>query len=485
MSAPRKPAPTAEHVSEDGHGTTAETDPEHNLSFLSRVTAATAAGYLRVVARTSRIAFEPTDAIAQIEAAQPVIYAFWHGQFLLIPTVRPTRVPTGVMVARHDDAEILSNVLSRFDLSLIRGAGAGMRKRDRGGAAALRTSLSALKAGTSVAMTADVPPGPARRVGDGIIALARLSRRPIVPAAVASSRFRVLNTWSRMTINLPFSTIRVRIGAPMDVPRNAAPETYEQLRATLEHTLDDLTREAYPHTASSAPLSGRATPPGLSAKVYSGVTRGAEVLARPLLARRAARGKEDNSRQNERLGHAIYPRPDGHLVWFHAASVGELNAIRPLLQEIRSEALATNILLTTGTVTSADIAATQLADVAIHQYVPLDSPRIVARFLDHWRPDAAFFVESELWPNLILATSKRGIPMALLNARMSERSGKAWRKPWSRRLGAALFTAFDLILAQTPADMMRFMRLGAHRIVMAGNLKSDGRTPELEPTLQD
>ncbi|MEO0618356.1 MAG: glycosyltransferase N-terminal domain-containing protein [Pseudomonadota bacterium] len=480
MPAPRRSGSAAESPARTASKLNAQTGQKTDPSIPSRALAALAAGYLRFVARTSRVEFTPTDAIAQIEAAQPVIYAFWHGQFLLIPTVRPKRVPTGVMVARHDDAETLSNVLARFDLSLIRGAGAGMRKRDRGGAAALRTALTALKSGTSVAMTADVPPGPARRVGDGIIALARLSHCPIVPAAVASSRFRVLNTWSRMTINLPFSTIRVRIGAPLHVPRNETADTYDMLRGDLERTLDHLTATAYPQDASSAPLSGRATPPGLAAKLYAVITRCAESAAATLLARRVARGKEDKSRLNERLGKPIVPRPDGHLVWFHAASVGELNAIRTLLKTVKATVPDTHILLTTGTVTSANTAASQLSEVALHQYVPLDSPRMVSRFLDHWQPAAAFFVESELWPNLIFETSRRKIPMALLNAHVSDKSIKAWRKPWSRRTGAALFTAFDLILAQSPAVMMRFMRLGAHRIVMAGNLKSDGDVPQID-----
>ena len=125
------------------------------------------------------------------------------------------------MIARHGDAELFAETLKHFDMELIRGAGAGNRKGDRGGAHALRAALTALEEGYSVPMTADVPPGPARIAGLGIATLARLSGRPIIPVAIATSRYRALNTWSRMTINMPFSNAGVVVGEPIHVPRDA------------------------------------------------------------------------------------------------------------------------------------------------------------------------------------------------------------------------------------------------------------------------
>lgn len=457
-----------------------DTGKKHTIG--SRLAAKTLAGYLRCVRRTSQTISEPDDFPDLLRENQPVIYAFWHGQFLLTPQMRPEDIPTGVMVARHEDADLLGAVLEEFDLELIRGAGSGARKRDRGGATALRASLAALKAGTSIGLTADVPPGPARRLGMGIITLARLSGRPIMPAAVASNRFVTLNTWSRMTLNLPFSKIGVAHGTAVSVPRTGSDEEYETIRAGLEAQLNTLTSRAYALAGASknprAPLTGRPTPPGLGARIYRVATRMLEPLAPKFLAKRAQRGKEDTTRQHERLGHPVTDRPSGRLVWFHAASVGELNAIRPLLHKIKADHSALNILLTTGTVTSAKIAAEHLADIAIHQFVPVDGPRMVRRFLEHWKPDAAFFVESEIWPNLIYETSIKNIPLILLNATLSVKSAKAWRGFGRKRTAASLFTRFDLILAQTSASMLRFARLGAMNVELVGNLKIDA-TPQI------
>lgn len=459
-------------------------DQGKNKPTLQTLIAKLASSYLRFVVKTSDFQFAADDLAEDIRENQPAIFAFWHGQFLLIPQIRPDDVSAGAMVARHEDADLLGAVLEEFDIELIRGAGAGSRKRDRGGAAALRTCLTALSEGKSVALTADVPPGPARRLGEGIIAIARMSGRPIVPIAVATSRFRTLNTWSRLTINLPFSKIGAASGGPVFVPRTGTPETYETIRRELEEELSGLTARVYEIAGAidnpKAPISGRPTPPGFGALLYRTASRALEPVGKTILSRRARRGKEDKARQNERLGHPTHPRPDGRLAWFHAASVGELNAIRQLLTTINQQHPALQILVTTGTVTSAQIAEEQLADIALHQYVPLDGPNMVRRFLDHWRPDAVFLVESEIWPNLIYQTSERKIPLVLLNATLSDKSAKAWRALSRKRTAASLFTRFDRVLAQTPTALLRFTRLGVSNVEHVGNLKLDSEPPRVD-----
>ncbi|HEX2258051.1 MAG TPA: 3-deoxy-D-manno-octulosonic acid transferase [Afifellaceae bacterium] len=196
-----------------------------------------------------------------------------------------------------------------------------------------------------------------------------------------------------------------------------------------------------------------------------------------LLDRRQRRGKEDAERRGERLGVASRPRPAGALVWVHAASVGETNAVLPLIR--RLAAAGCMPLLTSGTVTSAQVAAERLGAPAIHQYAPLDLPRFVGRFLDHWRPDLAILVESELWPGTILAASGRGIPLVLVNGRMSERSFRRWRRAaW---LSRAVLAPLELCLVQTEADAKRFSALGARAVAVAGNLKLDAAPPEADP----
>lgn len=197
------------------------------------------------VRRTSTLVTEPADLTRRLYAEHPGILAFWHGQFMLVSLLNPHGASVKAMVARHGDAEVIGEALSAIGVELIRGAGAGGRRKDRGGAHALRAALKALAGGSTVAMTADVPPGPARRAGEGIITLARLSGRPIMPVAVATSRFIALDTWSRMTINLPFSRLAAVGADPIHVPRDADPATLEALRLKLETSLNDATRRAY------------------------------------------------------------------------------------------------------------------------------------------------------------------------------------------------------------------------------------------------
>lgn len=203
--------------------------------------------------------------------------------------------------------------------------------------------------------------------------------------------------------------------------------------------------------------------------------RGASTLAAPLvhawLAHRRRRGKEDAARFGERLGRASVPRPAGRLVWMHGASVGEGLSLLPLVARLRAARPALHVLVTTGTVASARLLRQRLPDGVLHQFVPVDRPGPVRRFTGHWRPDLAVWVESELWPNLVLETAARGVPMLLVNARMSERSAARWRK--MPRLARPLLDSFACILAQTEADAARFRALGARRVVVRGNLKHD------------
>lgn len=442
---------------------------------------------IRRVERTSRAVMEPADLTDRLLAEHPAIIAFWHGQFMMVPVLNPTGAPVKAMVAKHGDAELIGNALSELGIELIRGAGAGGRRKDRGGARALREAVRALNEGNSICMTADVPPGPARRVGEGIVTLARLSGRPIIPVAVATSRFLALDTWSRMTINLPRSTLAAASGDPVHVPRDATPEQLEALRHEVENRLDAATRRAYELAGADVT---RATPagalgidaplprPGLKLRAYRALSRGMEPLVPAWLALRARQGKEVRERRDERYGIASMARPEGALVWFHAASVGETNAALPVIAALRERREDASFLLTTGTRTSAALAAARLGPRGLHQFVPLDSPRYAKRFLDHWKPDVAVFTESEIWPNLILETADRNIPLALINARMSHRSFRRWRR--SAGLSRALFSRFRVVLAQNARLARSFSLLGSRNVAVSGNLKIDSPPPPVD-----
>ncbi len=184
---------------------------------------------------------------------------------------------------------------------------------------------------------------------------------------------------------------------------------------------------------------------------------------------RQKRGREDSDRFQERLGIASTPRPSGKLVWCHAASVGEMMSVLTLLKELRAHHKEWNILLTTGTVTSAKLIAQRLPEGVIHQYVPVDRWPYVTRFLDHWQPDLALWIESELWPNMLTSLKARNIPAALLNGRMSEKSYRRWRL--IRNGAEKMLSVFSLSLAQTGSEANRFAALGLKNVRAIGNLK--------------
>ena len=215
----------------------------------------------------------------------------------------------------------------------------------------------------------------------------------------------------------------------------------------------------------------------LTLHAYRLLTAAATPLAPALMSHRLKRGKELAARLNERYGQSELPRPPGPLVWLHGASVGELVSVIPLIERISEKGFV--VLCTSGTVTSANLAEQRLPKGVIHQFVILDTPRFAKRFFDHWQPDLALFVESDLWPNLIVAIAERGIPLILVNARVSERSFNRWRRVPGTI--AALLRCFDLCLAQSPAHAERYRELGAPRIVTTGNLKFDVPEPPADP----
>ena len=197
--------------------------------------------------------------------------------------------------------------------------------------------------------------------------------------------------------------------------------------------------------------------------------------------RRVKAGKDDPARGGERFGIPGQARPDGALVWIHAASVGETTSVLPLITRLVDA--GTRVLLTSVTRTSAELAAERLPEGAIHQYAPFDNPAYWSVFLDAWRPDLAICVESEIWPASFRAVKARGIPLCLVNARMSERSRGGWaRLPRSAR---HVFSQVDLALAQSPADGERLKDLGCNQVALPGNLKFDAEPHAPDQALLD
>ena len=216
--------------------------------------------YIKLVIKTSTIVADPPDYEDRGRKLHPSIIGLWHGQFFLLPAIYPPDVPGRAIVARHEDAEALARILRSFGLELVRGAGAAGRSygRDRGGTEAAHGLIASLREGFSVALTADVPPGPARKAGPGIVMISSRSGRPIVPFAVASSRYWSAKSWSRMTINLPFSKIGIAMGPPIYVPSDIRAEDFKRYQKQVEAAFNEVTARAY--ALAGADMT-RATPP--------------------------------------------------------------------------------------------------------------------------------------------------------------------------------------------------------------------------------
>ena len=215
--------------------------------------------------------------------------------------------------------------------------------------------------------------------------------------------------------------------------------------------------------------------------IYRAATAAARPLVLAYLGWRRRQGKEDIARFEERRGRASLPRPSGPLVWIHAASVGETLSVLVLVERMLAERPRLSVLMTTGTVGAARLIEPRLPARAHHQFVPVDLPDAVERFLDHWRPDLAIWVESELWPNLIFGTTRRQIPMLLLNARLSARSYARWRV--LPGLARPMLSAFALCLAQDEAQARWLRELGSSHAASLGDLKTAGEPLADDPAV--
>ena len=459
--------------------------------------------YIRLVYATNRWTVEGGEVPHRLrEEGQSFILAFWHGRLLMIPMAWQRLAPMHMLISAHRDGRIIADAVTYFGVHSIAGSSR------RGGSAALRMMLKRLAEGECVGITPDGPRGPAMQASSGIINVARLARVPIVPIVFATSRRRVLQSWDRFHLALPFGRGAFLWGEPIEVAADLDPAGLERARLLVEDRMNELAHEAdrrvgyAPHSPSPAlreregpapqaweseggqggktltlpslrdgslplPQCGRGA---LWPSLYRALTAAAAPLVALYLNARCRRGKEDRSRLAERFGVASALRPPAPLVWVHAASVGEASSVLALIERILAERPAIELLMTTGTVAAARLIEGRLPPLARHQFVPADVPRAVERFLDHWHPDLAIWVESELWPNLVLATHRRGTPLLLVNARLSARSLSHWRA--LPGLVRPVLEAFALCLAQDEVQAERFRRLGARAVASVGDLKA-------------
>lgn len=200
-------------------------------------------------------------------------------------------------------------------------------------------------------------------------------------------------------------------------------------------------------------------PTGTALRLYGWAARGLGLIAPLALKRRLKRGKEDPARWREKLAETSVARPEGRLVWLHAVGLGEVMALRGLILELAARRPDLSFLITSTAKSSAEVVAANLPARTVHQFLPLDAPRFVGRFLDHWRPDLSVWAEQDLWPNFVREIHARGIPLALVNARMNDRAGKSRAR--AGRLYSDLYARFRLIAAQDESSARALEGLGA------------------------
>lgn len=213
---------------------------------------------------------------------------------------------------------------------------------------------------------------------------------------------------------------------------------------------------------------------------YAAAASALAPLAPAWLRRRTAAGKEESARLGERLGRSDIARPEGPLVWLHGASVGETRVNLTLAAALAAARPDLCLLITTHTLTGAETARRNMPARAIHQFAPLDTPSAAARFLDHWRPDLAVFAESELWPSLIGGASRRGVPLALVNARLSESSMMRWAR-LAPKSAAWLLSRFAWIGAADGLTAQGLSALSGRPVARIGSIKLDAPLPPADP----
>jgi len=413
-----------------------------------------------------------------IEENHGVIMVSWHGRALMLPYLgRNMPRPVKALVSPHADGAIIGKILKRYDIYPIDGSS------DRRAVGAAMEIIEELKGGATVTLISDGPRGPRMRLNKSVIYFASKTGKPIVGMTYSSEKAKVINSWDAMLLPKLFKKGVVKCTKPMFVAPDVDENEVERLRKQMEDELNQLTFEADEACGLPKILPLNTIKPrrkrhwGSKCFVFIPVYRLLMTLLFPLIRatyikKRQKNGKEPTERFNERLGNYTHERPKGKLYWFHGASVGEAISMLPLIDKLLKEDKGLHIMVTTGTLTSAEIMAKRLPERAFHQFIPFDVPKFANSLLTYFRPDAVLWFESELWPSLLYETKKYGIPLILVNGRISDKSLRNWIyvKPVSREL----LSCFTLLLGQSEQDKERLQVLSSIPAQCVGNIKYAG-----------
>lgn len=415
---------------------------------------------MHVVGKTSFIyKWDHPHALFLRREKKPLIYAFWHNaQVFLAYAHRGENVH--VIVSQSKDGEYIAQVMNRLKLDAVRGS------TSKGGMQALRQLVSYLKKGEQAAFTPDGPRGPVYMVQGGVVSAAQLSGAPIIPMHAASRRKLTFRSWDQFVVPLPFSTHLVAHGEPFVLPREMG---MEEAKEIVKHAMDQNRDGAFDRLNE---LPGYLS--SFFAAFYFGLYNVLSLAFPFLLPVAFARYGFKRSLRDwkDRLGLGeLQSRGESRRLWFHASSLGEWQALKPVLREIR-KIEGVSILLTVNTPEAKEILQKQDTALAV-TLIPLDVYWMMSRWIKCVTPHAVILVETEIWPNLIALCDKKNIPLMVVNGRLSDRSSKRWR--WVAPFIRNLLGKISWMYVRTRDDRERFMALGASswRVQVAGNTKTD------------
>lgn len=447
----------------------------------SRVIRAIAIGsiraYLGFALRTTRWTFriDPQSyPYLTSQDGRTAVVAFWHEALPLTPALWWWAEPQNpalslrVLISRNRDGRLIADVVAPWRIWSIAGS-TDAKGKSKGGAAAMRRMRASLQHGCLVAITPDGPRGPRRQTQAGAVALAQFAGKPVIPLAASCSAIR-LKSWDRMLFPLPFGRGVFASGAPLWLKHLKKGQT-DDLAISLQTHLNTLMDQAEAEQAQTADYVALKPLRIWPSRAWGALGTCLAPLLPFFLRWRQLKGKEIPHRVREKMGFASRSRPVGKLLWFHAASVGEVLSILPLVQACLRQKPDIHVLLTTGTVTASVIVEQRFVhEQVIHQFMPLDVPRWGQRFLDYWKPQVAVFTESELWPTVLGLCHARNLPVALVNGRMSASSFRQWRRV--QGVARRMLERFAFVSARTEEDAGRLRALGATTQLAPADLKT-------------
>ncbi|MCG3203478.1 MAG: hypothetical protein KCHDKBKB_00146 [Elusimicrobia bacterium] len=422
------------------------------------------AGYLYLVGKTSFVhEWDDSCFLEFRRKLKPAIYAFWHNaQVFLAYAHRSEGVH--IIVSRSKDGEYIAQVMKRLGLNAVRGSSS------RGGELALRELCDLSENGKQIGFTPDGPRGPVQTVHGGVVMAAQKSGVPIIPATFVSTRAIIFNSWDKFMMPLPFSRIVVAHGRPFYIPKDMVLEKAQTL-----------VREALNKNVQEAEIVKRQLPSWfesfMGAVLYGFYTVLSLVFIPVVFIFSLFRfgGKRTLSFLTERLIPPVPISSGKKRVWLHAASVGEWQALRPVLRHLKKNPLL-ELILTVSTPEARQLVKREQPEIHV-QLLPLDYPFVVSSWIKRLCPAMVGIVETELWPRLLINLKKNRIPVMLINGRLSDKSRSGWGL--FRPLAERILSSFSVLFVRTELDGRRFVELGAppQRIRVAGNTKIDNLTP--------